>query len=198
VIFVSSAYAQTEAPAAPATPATAATETPVGAEHHTFPPFDPATFGSQILWLAISFIALYALMSRVALPRIGSILDERSQRVARDLADAGRLKSESEAAAAAYEQALAEARQNAHGIGRQASDAAKASLAADRARVEADLQAQLAAAETRIAEVKARALAEVDTIAVEAAQTMVWSLLGWSIDKDEVARAVSSIGAGRV
>ena len=65
-------------------------------------------------------------MSRVALPRIGSILEERDNRIAGDLAEAGRLKEESDAAIAAYEQALAEARQNAHAIAQKARDAAKA------------------------------------------------------------------------
>ena len=44
-----------------------------------FPPFDAHTFASQLFWLALAFIALYLLMSRIALPRIGSILEARRQ-----------------------------------------------------------------------------------------------------------------------
>lgn len=192
--LVSSAYAQTEDPAHP-TPvaATAAGTEAHGGEHHTFPPFDPVTFGPQLFWLIITFGLLYLLMSRVALPRIGSILEDRSSRVAQDLAEAGRLKTESEAAATAYEQALATARQNAHGIGRQSSEAAKAAINADRTRVETELQGRLEAAEARIADVKNSALADVDAIAADAAQAMVWSLLGWSVDKADVARAVAAV-----
>ena len=53
---------------------------------------------------------LYVLMSRIALPRIGSIFAERSKRIADDLAAANRFKEQSEAANAAYEKALADAR----------------------------------------------------------------------------------------
>jgi F-type H+-transporting ATPase subunit b len=166
-------------------------------EHGVFPPFDPATFGSQLVWLAITFGLLYFLMSRVALPRIGSILENRSNRIAGDLAEAGRLKEETDAAIAAYEQALAEARQNAHQIAQKARDAAKAELDAHRARLEADLRERLEAADRRIAEVKNRALAEVDAIARDAADAIVETLAGTRANEAEIARAVATSLAER-
>ena len=64
-----------------------------------FPPFQKDTFASQLLWLALVFVALYLLMSRIALPRIGSILEARRQRIDGDLAEAARLKRVSPGAA---------------------------------------------------------------------------------------------------
>jgi F-type H+-transporting ATPase subunit b len=218
--FVSTSYAQTEAPAeqpaptghdaAPAGDAAApdghgaapAGETHTGTEahgggHSTFPPFDPATFGSQIFWLVILFGLLYILMSRVALPRVGAILEERSAKIAGDLAEAERAKEASDAAIAAHEQALAEARQNAHGIAQKARDAGKAEIAADRTRIEKELNAKLAAAEAEIGKVKSRALLEVDTIARDAVETMVEVLVGTKVEKATVASAVEAAMAGR-
>ncbi len=166
--------------------------------HDVFPPFDPATFGSQLFWLAVTFGLLYLLMSRVALPRIGAILEERSNRIAGDLGQAGRLKSETDAAIAAYEQALAEARQNAHGIALTARGEAKAEIDARRARIEADLQGRLDAAETRINDVKARALMEVDAIARDATQAIVETLIGGRTSDAEIARAVEAARAERI
>jgi len=196
-LFVSTAYAQ-EAPheASAAGEAHAGAEAP-GGEHGAFPPFDPATFGSQLFWLAITFGALYLLMSRIVLPRIGGILETRSNRIAGDLAEAGRLKQETDAAIAAYEQALAEARQSAHAIAQKARDAAKAEIDSDRRRIEADLQQKLDAAEARIGEVKTRALAEVDAIANDAAEAIVETLLGLSVGKPEIASAVKAAMAER-
>ena len=199
-LFVSSAYAQEEAhDAPPAGETLAETEAAGGGEHAaTFPPFDPATFASQLFWLVICFVTLYLLMSRVALPRIGGILATRSNRISGDLAEASRLKQETDAAIAAYEQALAEARQNAHGIAQKARDAAKAEMEADRKRVEASLREKLGAAETRIGEVKARALSEVDAIANDATQAIVETLLGSGVgSKSEIASAVQSAMAER-
>lgn len=164
-----------------------------GGEHDgAFPPFDPATWGSQIFWLAITFGLLFILMKRVALPRIANILETRSNRIAGDLAAAGKLKVETDAAIAAYEQALAEARQRGHAIAQEARDKTKAEIDADRARTEDGLREKLEAAEARIAEVKTQALTEVDTIAKDAAEAMVQTLIGGEVGQSEVAKAVET------
>jgi F-type H+-transporting ATPase subunit b len=206
VIFVSPSYAQTEHPApadAEATHATPEAEgthatTEAAAEHgDTFPPFDPATFGSQLFWLAIAFGGLFVLMKRVAIPRIGGILEDRANRIAGDLAEAGRMKAESEAAVAAYEEALSAARQNAHQIGQKARDASKAEIESDRKKTEAGLNEKLAAAEAEITKVKQQALAGVDQIAKDAVETMVEVLVGARVGKAEIARAVEAVMAER-
>jgi len=196
--FISSAFAQTETPApahgeAPAAHAvTETTGAEHGGEHHTFPPFDPATFGSQLFWLVILFGLLYVLMKRVAIPQIGSILEERDKRIAGDLAEAARMKEASDAAIAAHEQALAEARQNAHTIAQQARDAAKAEATADRTRTETELNKKLASAEAEIAGVKAQAFSSVDAIARDAVEALVEALVGTKVEKAAVARAVEA------
>ena len=198
MIFVSTSYAQEAPPEAHPAETQEGTDAGGGGEHEAaFPPFDPATFGSQLFWLAILFGLLYVLMSRVALPRIGSILEERSARIAKDLADAQRAKDASDAAVAAHEQALAEARQNAHGIAQKARDAAKGEIAADRNRIESELNAKLAAAEGEITKVKTRALGEVDAIARDAVETMVEVLVGARVGKDTIASAVQAAIAER-
>ncbi len=104
-------------------------------------------------------------MKRVVLPRIGSILEVRSDRIAQDLDQAARMKQEADAAIAAYEQELADARKKSVQIGNEARDAAKADAAAERKRIEAGLDARLAEAEARITAIKQTAMQDVGTIA---------------------------------
>ncbi len=170
-------------------------ETP--AEHNNFPPFDATTFASQLLWFAITFAVLYYLMAKVALPRLGAIIEGRRDRIAADLDAAERLKGESEDAARNYEKALAQARAKASAIAEQARAAAKAKADAQRAETERALAEKLAAAETRIAEIKDRALSEVGTIAAEATEAVVTSLIGARASSDEVDAAVRSVLAER-
>src|SRR5438876_8609365 len=92
------------------------TEEP-GGHKGAFPPFQKETYASQIVWLVITFVALYLLISRIAVPRIGGIIEAREKRIAGDLAEAQGLKAESEAALATYEKALADARGRAQAIG---------------------------------------------------------------------------------
>src|SRR2546422_6027830 len=97
-----------------------------------FPPFEKETFASQLVWFALTFIALYLLMSRVALPRIGSILEARRRHIDGNLADAQRLKGESDAAIAAHEKALAQARASAQALANERREKAAAAAAARR------------------------------------------------------------------
>ena len=170
----------------------ATTEAHGGEEHGSgvFPPFDPATFPSQLLWLAITFGALYLLMSRVALPRIGDILANRKAVIDADLAAADASRQQTDAAIAAYEKALAEAKAKAQGIANETRDQIQADLAAKRGAVEADLTAKVTAAEQRIAATKAEALTHVDEIATETARTVVTQLVG-DVSADSVRAAVA-------
>ncbi len=188
--------AQAETPAAPGTlPAESGVEIAVPpAEAHGggFPPFDAHTFPSQLIWLAIAFGALYLLMSRVALPRIATILEERHDRVADDLEEAAKLKAESEAAAQAYEQALGSARNKAHGIATETRDKLAAESDAGRKSLEAELAAKLAAAEAQIASTKNAAMANVRGIAVDTASAIVDTLIGAAPAAKSVEEAVDT------
>ena len=68
-----------------------------------FPPFESSTFASQLVSLAIAFVALYVIVSRIALPRVESVIDARQNAIEGDLAAAQKLKDESDAALKAYE-----------------------------------------------------------------------------------------------
>lgn len=164
--------------------------------HHdegaAFPPFDASTFPSQLLWLALTFGALYYLMSRVALPRIAEILETRRDRIASDLGDAERLRQETDDAIASYEQALAEARAKASATAQEARDKAAAEMAKHQAEADASFAARMAEADSKISSMKADALSNVETIATDAAASIVETLLGESADGKEVAGAVAA------
>jgi F0F1-type ATP synthase, subunit b len=160
--------------------------------HGVFPPFDPATFPSQLLWLAITFGALYLLLSKLVLPRIGGILENRKALIDADLAAADADRQKTDAAIAAYEKALAEAKAKAQGIANETREAIQADLAARRQAVESDLAGKVSAAEARIAQTKAEALTHVDEIAAETAQAVVGQIIG-DVPADSVRAAVAKV-----
>ncbi|MGI9366217.1 MAG: F0F1 ATP synthase subunit B [Rhizobiaceae bacterium] len=170
------------------------TQTGTAADHGgggTFPPFDGDTFSSQLLWLAITFGLFYFLMSKIALPRISSILETRSGRIAQDLDEANRLKSESDEAIAAYEQELADAKGRAHAIAQEAREAARAELDAKRASVEAAMAEKVAVAEKSIADIKSKAMGEVGTIAEDTTAALVDQLISAKVTKADISKAVA-------
>lgn len=171
----------------------AAADVAHGAAEHgaAFPPFDASTFPSQLFWLAITFGLLYYLMSRMIIPRIGGIIEDRRDRIASDLAEAERLKSETDEAIAGYEQALAEARNKAHAIAQETRDKVTAEIEAKRAEVDADLAKKTEAAEARIAKVRDEAMADVNGIAGDAAEAVVEKLVG-SANRKAIDKAVNA------
>ncbi|HUS98229.1 MAG TPA: F0F1 ATP synthase subunit B [Hyphomicrobiaceae bacterium] len=152
-------------------------------------------FAPQLFWLALTFGILYFILARFTLPRIGSVIEERENRIQRDLDEAERLKSETESALAAYEQALADARARANALARDTREKLAAEVEQERTKVEAGLAAKLAEAETRIGTMKASALAEVGSIARDTVADVVKKLIGSDVTPDEI-RAAMQPGAG--
>lgn len=171
---------------------TALEKTPPSEEGAGFPPFDRSTFASQLVWLAIFFVALYVIASRFALPRVGSILAMRHARIAGDLDAARRMKDEADAAAAAHEKALAEARARAQAIAAETRAKLAAQAEESRKALEASLGAKLAEADKAIASTKAAAMANVRGIAQEAAAAIVARLTGAPPSQGTVAAAVDA------
>ena len=155
-----------------------------------FPPLDPSTFAPQLVWLALTLGLLYLLLKRVALPRVGEVIEERADRIKRDLEQAEKLKADTQAALANYEQALGEARAKANAMAKGMRETLTAEVDKERAKVEAAIAAKLAEAERRIADTKAKALASVGDIAGEVAGAIVSRLIGKEVSKDEVKKAL--------
>jgi F-type H+-transporting ATPase subunit b len=156
-----------------------------------FPPFQKDTFVSQLLWVTVVFVLLYLLMSRLALPRVGAILANRRQRIENDLAMAQRLKDESDAAIAAYEKSLADARSRAQALANETRQRAAAEAETNRKALDATLNARIAGADKIIADKRAAAMQSVHDIATEAAVEIIERLIGTAPAGQQVAAAVA-------
>jgi F-type H+-transporting ATPase subunit b len=156
------------------------------------PQLEPLDWAPQLIWLVLTFGILYVLMLKVALPRIGSVLDMRRAHIARDIETAETLRRETEEAIAAYEQAIAEAKQKAQSIAQDGRAKLNEEIAAERATLDRELAAKSKEAEARIDEAKASALKEVNTVAADVAADIVQRLIGVAPSGPELAKAVEA------
>jgi F-type H+-transporting ATPase subunit b len=159
-----------------------------------FPPFESEHFPSQLVWLAISFVLLYALMWKVALPRIGGIMAARGKLISDDLAAAERLKEQSNAAEAAYQKSLADARSRAQGIASATREQQARDSEALHKRLAAQLHERLAAAEQSIAKSRDAAMGNVRSIAADTAAAIVERLIGQRPRDEDIAAALGDVG----
>src|SRR3984957_20328423 len=176
-------------------------EKPVAERAHTeaegghkapFPPFQKDTFASQLVSLLIAFVALYLIVSRIALPRVGSVIHERQNKIEGDLADAQKLKDQSDSALKAYESELAAARSRAQAIGAETREKLNAASEAERKTLEGQLSVKLAEAEKTIASTRETAMGNVRGIAADAAAAIVQQLTGLAPDGKSVDSAVDA------
>ncbi|ODA67248.1 ATP synthase subunit b 2 [Methyloligella halotolerans] len=156
------------------------------------PQLVPGDWVPQLIWLAITFAILYVLMAKVALPKVGGVLDARRNKIQSDLQTAEELRRATAEAIASYEQALAEAKQKAHAIAQEARDKLNEELSAEREKLEKELDQKAKDAEARISEAKTSALKEVDGIATEVAGDLVEKLIGVAPAKGETEKAVTA------
>jgi len=168
-----------------------AAHTEVPGDHKApFPPFQRETFVSQLVWLVIAFVLLYAVVAKFALPRVGGIFAARQERKDADTAQARQFREEADAALTAYEKALADA----HSRGRSIASETHTRLTAEgetrRKTLEAELNGKLAEAEKQISATKQAAMANVRTIAADAAAAIVERLIGTAPSEPAVAAAV--------
>lgn len=157
----------------------------------TLPQFKPEDFAPQLVWLVLTFVALYLLMSRVALPRIGGVLEQRRNAIDYDLDRAKELRDEAEAALKEYEEELAAARTKAQAIAADTREKVAARAAEAEAKAEEKMSAKLAEAEERIAKTRDAAMANISAVAADTAEAIVAELLG-KADPDRIKAAVDA------
>lgn len=156
------------------------------------PQLDFNTFPSQIFWLVVCLVVLYFLMTKIALPRIATVLEERADAIADDLDAAEEFKQKAQAAEEAYEQALTEARAKAQDIAAATRASIQKDLDAAMAKADAEISARTAEGEARIAEIRDSALAAVDEVANETAMAIVEAVIPGSADADTVKSAIAA------
>jgi F-type H+-transporting ATPase subunit b len=155
------------------------------------PQLDFSTWGNQIFWLVITLVVIYIILSRVALPRIASVLAERQGTITNDIAAAEDLKAKAQDAEAAYDKALVDARAEAGRI-----------VAETKAGIQADLDKAIATADTKIAtkaaegekviaEIRAGALDNVKVVAKDTAKEIV-AAMGGKADAKSITAAVTA------
>lgn len=157
---------------------TAGTEPRPKTGHGEFPPFQTETFASQLFWLVIAFVLLYVLMSKIALPRVVSIIESRKKKIEDDLAEAGNLKTQSDETMVAYEKALVDARLRGQAIVNETREKQTLEAAVRRKGLEDELNRKIIESENTIAAAKQAAMSNVGTIAEEAARAIVERLIG--------------------
>ena len=155
------------------------------------PQLDMSTWPPQLFWLAVTFLALYFVISRVAIPRTGGVIALRKSTIDGDLAKARTLKDETENAVRSYEAALADAKAKAQAIALENRNKLNVEIEAERGKLDAALGVKIATAEKKVAASRDKALEDISAMAADIASDIVQQLTGSKITKAAATAAVS-------
>ena len=137
------------------------------------PQLDFSTWGNQIFWLVLALVAIYLILSRVALPRIAAVLAGRQGTITNDIAAAEDLKAKASEAEAAYDKALVDARAEAQRIIAEAKADMQADLDKAIEKADGQIAAKSAESEKAISEIRAGAVENVKTVAKDTVKEIV-------------------------
>lgn len=156
------------------------------------PQLDPSNFASQLFWLFATFLLLFLVAWKVALPRITEVLNARQERIDDDLEKAEGLKSEAEEVLAAYERSLADARSEAQEAHRKVVQ----ELAEEQARrleaLSRTLSDRTSDAEDRIAGEKAQAVENIREATLDVVRSATERLIGVRVADQEADSAIQA------
>ena len=163
-----------------------------GGESQGLPQLDISTWPSQVFWLVVVFAIGYVFISRMVTPKIGSVLEERRDRLEDDLGRAREASAEASQVRADYEAALESARNEAAEFSRKAAN--EAQHAADQANAKAakKMATKVANAETKLAAARAEAEENLVAVATEAAMDTAKQLAGVKATKAQAEKAVKA------
>ena len=150
----------------------------------------------QVVWQVVIFFSLFLLLTFVALPRLGAVIDTRRQRIEADLEAARAAMQSADAAIAAQREATQAARSEAQAAVNAAMQAAQQEIDAKSAALNAALLKQIADAEASIDQGRKTALGAVQQVAADTVGALL-AKLGATADAGKVQAAVRSQAASR-
>lgn len=160
------------------------------------PQLDYHLFAPQLVWLAIAFVTLYLVMSRLAVPAISDTLERRQAKIQGDLDAAEKANEDTRALVAAYQKRLADSREDARRLMREQGETDSTAASARLHELSDRLARQIDEAERRIARQRDDVMAGLEQMARDIGQDVYGKLAGQAADANALAGKVASAMKG--
>ena len=157
------------------------------------PQLEFATFASQIFWLATTFVILWIIMSRSAIPTIREVLQNRQTRISEDLRKAEKLKEEAESAEADFTSVIVNARSKASTMLSKVRDQADEEAESRNAKLDETFARHARESEHRIEVIKKEAIEQMTPVTIEVTQEILKKLINVKVDKAKVEKSIQAV-----
>ena len=156
------------------------------------PQLDISVFSPQIFWLIISFVCLWWLMAKVALPKVALVLEERQTKINDSLDIAKNLQREAEGEIEAYKTTISEAREKARTVINEATQQGTQESLTQQSELRESLTEKIALAEAEIETANDSALESIHQSAKEVATIVLNRLGGINLTEEKLNLAINN------
>jgi F-type H+-transporting ATPase subunit b len=150
------------------------------------PQLDISTFPSQLFWLGVCFLALYFILSFVAVPKISRVLETREKTLDNKINKASTYREQAEGLLVEYESTLAQAREDAQQRYKSATTEISAQITSQQKDLLGKLNDHLHLAEQELYRTRIEVSAQMHAVAIEVAGGVLKKLTGRNYSPEEL------------
>jgi len=163
------------------------------AESGGMPQLNPEFWISQILWLILTFGALYIVLSKVILPKISDNLESRRSQILENIEIAEKQREESEEKVKEFEKIILNSKLEAKNLFNEARQKVLEDVDKKRSELEKSIEAEIVSAEKEIQSLNSNSLENIKKIATDTSGDLISQLIGQEVDKNIISSIVNDL-----
>ena len=163
------------------------------AESGGMPQLNPEFWISQIVWLVITFGALYVILSKVILPKISNNLESRRSQILENIEIAEKQREESEEKLKEFDKIILNSKLEAKNLFNEARQKVLNEIDKKRSEMEKNLEEEISSAEKEIQSLNNNSTENIKKIATETSLSLIQQLIGEEINKESISSVVNGL-----
>ena len=163
------------------------------AESGGMPQLNPEFWISQIVWLILTFGALYIVLSKVILPKISDNLESRRSQILENIEIAEKQREESEEKVKEFEKIILNSKLEAKNLFNEARQKVLEDVDKKRSELEKSIEAEIVSAEKEIQSLNSNSLENIKKIATDTSSDLISQLIGQEVDKNTISSIVNDL-----
>ena len=175
------------------TVATLAIQNNLFAAEAGMPQLNPEYWASQAFWLILVFTILYISISKFYLPKIKNNLEDRENKIKKDIDDANKFKELSETRLKEYERILENAKREVIKIHLESKNTLDKDINKKKETIEKEIEKEISKAQKEIIELKKNSISEIQKISESIAASIIENISGDKLNESSIKATVEDI-----
>ena len=157
------------------------------------PQLDPKYWASQAFWLILVFTILYISISKFYLPKIKNNLEDRENKIKKDIEDANKFKELSETRLKEYERILENAKREVIKIHLESKNTLDKDIHKKKETIEKEIEKEISKAQKEIIELKKNSISEIQKISESIAASIIENISGDKLNESSIKATVEDV-----